>query len=50
MLQRRHVRIDQVKYSRKEFNRLEDVESGTIHSGQDVYTEYPDERRDEWQT
>src|SRR5262249_4291374 len=26
------------------------VESGLIHSDQNVYTEYPDPRRDEWKT
>jgi hypothetical protein len=50
LLQRRYVRIDQVKYIGKESNSLEDVESGLIHSEQNVYTEYPDPRRDEWQT
>ena len=50
LLKRRHVRIDQIKYVGKESNSLEDVESGTIHSEQSVYTEYPDPRRDEWQT
>jgi hypothetical protein len=34
----------------KESNSLEDVEAGMIHSAQNVYTEYPDPRRDEWQT
>jgi hypothetical protein len=34
----------------KESNSLEEVEAGTIHSVQSVYTEYPDPRRDEWQT
>lgn len=50
LLQRRHVRIDLIKYIGKESNSLEDVESGLIHSEQNVYTEYPDLRRDEWQT
>jgi len=50
MLQRQHVRIDQIKYIGKESNSLEEVESGLIHSEQSVYTEYPDPRRDEWQT
>jgi hypothetical protein len=49
-LQRRHVRIEQIKYIGKESNSLEKVESGLIHSEQSVYTEYPDQRRDEWQT
>jgi hypothetical protein len=50
LLQRRHVRLDQIKYIGKESNSLEEVESGLIHSEQSVYTEYPDQRRDEWQT
>ena len=50
LLQRRHVRIEQVRYIGKESNRLEDVESRMIQSTQNVYTEYPDPRRDEWQT
>jgi hypothetical protein len=49
-LQRRHVRIEQIKSIGKESNSLEEVESGLIHSEQSVYTEYPDPRRDEWQT
>ena len=50
LLQRRHVRIERTKYIGKESNSLEEVESGLIHSEQSVYTEYPDPRRDEWQT
>ena len=50
LLERRHVRIDTIKYIGKESNRLEDAESGLIHSEQSVYTEYPDPRRDEWET
>jgi len=42
--------VGQVIYIGKESNRLEEIESGTIHSAQSVYTEYPDPRRDEWQT
>jgi hypothetical protein len=49
ILQRTHVRIDLIKYIGKESNSLEDVESGLIHSERNVYTEYPDPRRDEWQ-
>ena len=30
--------------------KIEDVQSALIHSAQEVYTEYPDPRRDEWQT
>jgi hypothetical protein len=50
LLQRRHVRIEQIKYIGKESNSLEEVDAGLIHSEQNVYTEYPDPRRDEWQT
>jgi len=50
LLQRRHVRIDQIKYIGKESNNLEEVDAGTIHSEDSIYTEYVDTRRDEWQT
>lgn len=50
LLQRRHIRVAQIIYIGKESNRLEEIESGTIHSVQNVYTEYPDPRRDEWRT
>jgi hypothetical protein len=50
LLRRRHVHIDLIKYIGKESNHLEDVDAGLIHSQQGVYTEYPDPRRDEWQT
>jgi hypothetical protein len=49
-LQRRHIRVGQIKYIGKESNSLEDVEAGLVHSEQNVYTEYPDPRRSEWQT
>jgi len=49
LLQRRHVRVDQIKYIGKESNSLEEVEAGLIHSAQNVYTEYPDPRHDEWE-
>jgi hypothetical protein len=48
LLQRRHVFIDLIKHIGKESNSLEAVEAGLIHSEHGVYTEYPDERRDEW--
>jgi hypothetical protein len=48
LLQRRHVRMDQIKYIGKESNTLEKVDSGMIHSAEQVYTEYSDPRRDEW--
>ena len=38
-----------IKYIGKESNSLEDVEAGLVHSPQNVYTEYVDSRRDEWQ-
>src|ERR1700722_9647063 len=38
---------DQQELVGKESNSLEDVESGVIHSEEDVYTEYADSRRDE---
>lgn len=50
LLQRRHVRIDQIKYIGKESNLIEDVESGLVHSETDIYTDYVDPRRDKWQT
>jgi len=50
LLQRRHIRIDQIKYIGKESNHLEEVDAGLIHSEQSVYTEYVDPSRDEWQT
>lgn len=50
LLQRRHIRIDQIKYIGKESNSLEEVEAGLIQSADNVYTEYVDPRRDEWQT
>ncbi len=50
LLQRRHVRIERVRYIGKESNSLEDVDAGMIHSASNVYTEYPDSRRDEWET
>ena len=50
LLQRRHIRIDRIQYIGKESNALEDVNAGLVHTEQSVYTEYPDPRRDEWQT
>jgi hypothetical protein len=50
LLQRRHVRIDGIKYIGKESNSLEEVEAGLEHSTENVYTVYVDRRRDEWQT
>jgi hypothetical protein len=50
LLQRRHVRIEQIKYIGKESNSLEEVEAGLHHSAENVYTEYIDRRRNEFQT
>jgi hypothetical protein len=50
LLHRRWIRISQIKNIGKESNSLEDVESGSVHSDQNVYTEYADPRRDEWNT
>jgi hypothetical protein len=50
LLRRRHVRVERIIYIGKESNRLEEMEAGVIHSPESVYTEYPDPRRDQWQT
>jgi hypothetical protein len=50
LLQRRHVRIDLLKFIGKESNSLENVESGLEHDYKNVYTEYEDPKRDEWTT
>jgi len=50
VLQRQHLRIEKIKYIDKESNRMEEVEAGLIHPAENVYTEYPDSRRDVWQT
>jgi|SRR5579864_4888646 len=38
------------QYIGKESNSLEEVDTGLIHTAENVYTEYRDRRRDEWQT
>jgi hypothetical protein len=49
LLRRRHIQVELVKYIGKESNSLDEVESGMVHSAQDVYTEYFDPHRDdEW--
>jgi hypothetical protein len=48
LLQRRQVRLAELRYIGKESNSLEDVESGLVHESEAVYTEYKDPRRDEW--
>jgi hypothetical protein len=50
LLQRRHVTIDGIKPIGKESNSLEDVQAGVVHDEANVYTEYPDPRRDVWRT
>jgi hypothetical protein len=50
LLERRHVKIDQIKCIGKESNSLEDVDAGLIHSEKNTYTEYVDPNRDEWTT
>jgi hypothetical protein len=50
LLQRRHVAIESVAFIGKESNKLEAVEEGSVLDAGDVYTEYPDPRRDEWET
>jgi len=50
LLQRRHIRVGQIIYIGKESNKLEEIEAGIVHSAQSVYTEYPDPRREEWET
>ncbi|MGA7283658.1 MAG: hypothetical protein WBW87_03870 [Candidatus Cybelea sp.] len=50
LLSRRHVAIHSITYIGKESNRLEEVEEQSLLDPSDVYTEYPDSRRDEWAT
>jgi hypothetical protein len=50
LLQRRHIKIDQIKCVGKESNSLENVDEGMVHSEQNVYTEYADPKRSEWIT
>ncbi len=50
LLSRRHVAIDSITYLSKESNHLEEVEEQSLLDPGDVYTEYPDPRRDEWAT
>jgi hypothetical protein len=48
LLQRRHIKIDQIRCIGKESNSLEDVEAGLVHSGSGAYTDCIDPKRDEW--
>jgi hypothetical protein len=50
LLHRRHVRVGQIHNIGRESNNLEEVESGIAHSPQTVYTEYPNPRREEWES
>jgi hypothetical protein len=51
LLRRRHVTIGwPPRFIGKESNKLEDVAEGAVSDSSDVYTEYPDPRRDEWTT
>jgi hypothetical protein len=50
LLGRRLVAIDSIRYIGKESNHLEEVEEQSLLDPGDVYTEYPDPRRDEWAT
>lgn len=50
LLQRRHVWIERVHYIGKESNSLEEVEAGSVHKEDEVYTEYVDPSRDDWAT
>lgn len=50
LLHRRHVRVGGIKYIGKESNSIDEVDAGTVHEERAVYTEYPDPRRDEWQS
>ncbi|MGB8910589.1 MAG: hypothetical protein WCC84_17735 [Candidatus Cybelea sp.] len=49
-LGRRHVAIDSITYIGKESSKLEEVEERSLLNPSDVYTEYPDPRRDDWAT
>ncbi len=50
LLKRLHVRILKTTYIGKESNKIEEVASALVHSAQEVYAEYPDPRRDDWET
>ena len=50
LLGRRRVRIEKLHFIGKESNKLEEVEELSVTDAADVYTEYPDPRRDEWET
>ena len=50
LLGRRHIAIDGFTYIGKESNKLEEVEEQGGFDPSDVYVEYPDPKRDEWET
>lgn len=50
LLQRRRIKVEQIKCIGKESNSLESVEDGTAQSEPNVYTEYVDPKRTEWIT
>ena len=50
LLGRRHVRIEEMRFIGKESNKLEEAEERRASDAADVYTEYPNARRDEWVT
>jgi hypothetical protein len=50
LLERRHIKIDQIKCTGKESNSLDNVDEGSVHSEETVYTEYVDPKRNEWTT
>jgi hypothetical protein len=50
LLQRRHIKVDQIKTIGKESNSLESVDEETTHSEVNVYTNYVDPKRTEWIT
>jgi len=47
-LQRRHIKVDEIKFIGKESNSLETVDEGMVHSDKDINTEYSDPKRSEW--
>ena len=47
-LQRRHIKVDEIKFIGKESNSLESVDEGMVHSDKDINTEYSDPKRSEW--
>jgi hypothetical protein len=50
LLQRRHVKVDRLRFIGKESNLIEEVDAGLIHSDHGAYVEYVDPSRDEWET